>query len=113
MVVDDNNDEDDKHYIHIANEGDNDDIGINDRTDIDMMKLWMIPVEAATGGRSGVSVYKAGRSVPLESAQLDLSRFALARLGWAGGEKCFKIRLPSSGLKTQKDRKTSKNAFHK
>ena len=71
-----------------------------------------IPVQAATGGRSGVSVYKAGRSVPLDSAQLDLSRLALPQLGSAGVEKCFEIHVPSSGLKTQKNRKTSKNAFH-
>ena len=75
--------------------------------------LWLsIPVQAATGGRSGVSVYKAGRSVPLDSAQLDLSRLALPQLGSAGVEKCFEIHVPSSGLKTQKNRKTSNNAFH-
>ena len=72
----------------------------------------MLPVQAATGGRSGVSVYKAGRSVPLDLAQLDLSRLALPQLGSAGVEKCFQIHVPSSGLKTQKKRKTSKNAFH-
>ena len=71
-----------------------------------------LPVQAATGGRSGVSVYKAGRSVPLDSAQLDLSRLALPQLGSAGVEKCFEIHVPSSGLKTQKNRKTSKNAIH-
>ena len=43
------------------------------------------------GGRSGVRVYKAGRSVPLDSGQLDLSRLALPQLGSAGIEKCFEI----------------------
>ena len=50
-------------------------------------------------------MYKAGRSVPLDSAQLDLSRLALPQLGSAGVEKCFEIHVPSSGLKTQKNRK--------
>ena len=72
----------------------------------------LIPVQAATGGRSGVSVYKAGRSVPLDSAQLDLSRLALPQLGSAGVEKCFEIHVPSSGLKTNKKQKRSKNTFH-
>ena len=71
-----------------------------------------LPVQAATGGRSGVSVYKAGRSVPLDSAQLDLSRLALPQLGSAGVEKCFEIHVPSSGLKTNKKQKRSKNTFH-
>ena len=71
----------------------------------------VIPVQAATGGRSGVSVYKAGRSVPLDSAQLDLSRLALPQLGSAGVEKCFEIHVPSSGLKTQKNRKRPKMHF--
>ena len=70
-----------------------------------------VPVLAATGGRSGVSVYKAGRSVPLDSAQLDLSRLALPQLGSAGVEKCFEIHVPSSGLKTQKNRKRPKMHF--
>ena len=70
-----------------------------------------LPVQAATGGRSGVSVYKAGRSVPLDSAQLDLSRLALPQLGSAGVEKCFQIHVPSSGLKTQKNRKRPKMHF--
>ena len=70
-----------------------------------------IPVQAATGGRSGVSVYEAGRSVPLDSAQLDLSRLALPQLGSAGVEKCFEIHVPSSGLKTQKNRKRPKMHF--
>ena len=48
-----------------------------------------LPVQAGTGGRSGVSVYKAGRSVPLDSAQLDLSRLALPQLGSVGVEKMF------------------------
>ena len=76
------------------------------------MNPYLLPVQAATGVRSGVSVYKAGRSVPLDSAQLDLSRLALPQLGSAGVEKCFEIHVPSSGLKTQKNRKTSKHAFH-
>ena len=71
----------------------------------------MLPVQAATGGRSGVSVYKAGRSVPLDSAQLDLSRLVLPQLGSAGVEKCFEIHIPSSGLKTQKNRKRPKMHF--
>ena len=71
----------------------------------------VIPVQAATGGRSGVSVYKAGRSVPLDSAQLDLSRPALPQLGSAGVEKCFEIHVPSSGLKTRKNRKRPKMHF--
>ena len=71
----------------------------------------MLPVQAATGGRSGVSVYKAGRSVPLDSAQLDLSRLALPQLGSAGVEKCLQIHVPSSGLKTQKNRKRPKMHF--
>ena len=70
-----------------------------------------LPVQAATGGRSGVSVYKAGRSVPLDSAQLDLSRLALPQLGSAGVEKCLQIHVPSSGLKTQKNRKRPKMHF--
>ena len=68
-------------------------------------------VQAATGGQSGVSVYKAGRSVPLDSGQLDLSRLALPELGSAGVEKCVKIHVPSSGLKTQKNRKRPKMHF--
>ena len=71
-----------------------------------------VPVQAVTGGRSGVSVYKAGRSVPLDSAQLDLSRLALPQLGSAGVEKCFEIHVPSSGLKANKKQKRSKNTFH-
>ena len=71
-----------------------------------------IPAQAATGGRSGVSVYKAGRSVPLDLAQLDLSRLALPQLGSTGVEKCFEIHVPSSGLKTNKKQKRSKNTFH-
>ena len=47
-----------------------------------------------------------------DSAQLDLSRLALPQLGSAGVEKYFEIHVPSSGLKTQENRKTSKNAFH-
>ena len=74
--------------------------------------IGILPVQAATGGRSGVSVYKAGRSVPLDSAQLDLSRLALPQLGSAGVKKCFEIHVPSSGLKTRKNRKTFTNAFH-
>ena len=73
-------------------------------------KIITLPVQAATGGRSGVSVYKAGRSVPLDSAQLDLSRLALPQLG-SGVEKWFEIHLPSSGLKTQKNRKRPKMHF--
>ena len=69
------------------------------------------PVQAATGGRSGVSVYKASRSVPLDSAQLDLSRLALPQLGLAGVEKCFEIHVASSGLKTQKREKRPKMHF--
>ena len=79
-----------------------------------MLHWWMIfalPVQAATGGRWGVSVYKAGRSVPLDSAQLDLSRLALPQLGSAGVEKCFEIHVPSSGLKTQKNRKRPEMHF--
>ena len=71
-----------------------------------------LPVQAATGGRSGVSVYKAGQSVPLDSAQLDLSQLALPQLGLAGVEKHVEIHVPSSSLKTKKKQKTSKNAFH-
>ena len=56
----------------------------------------------------GVSVYKAGRSVPLDSAQLDLSRLALHQLGSAGVEKCFEIHVPSSALKTQKTENVQK-----
>ena len=70
-----------------------------------------LPVQAATGGRSGVSVYKAGRSVPLDSAQLDLSRLALPQLGSAGVEKCFETHVPFSGLKTPKHRKRPKMHF--
>mgnify|MGYP005693164991 CR=1 FL=1 len=70
-----------------------------------------LPVQAATGGRSGISVYKAGRSVPLDSAQLDLSRLALPQLGSAGVEKCFEIHVPSSGLKTPQNRKRPKMHF--
>ena len=55
----------------------------------DCFEILGLPVQSATGGRSGVSVYKAGRSVPLDSAQLDLSRLALAQLGSVGVEKCF------------------------
>ena len=54
----------------------------------------ILPVQAATGGRSGVSVYKAGRSVPLDSAQLDLSRLALPQLGSAGVENVSKSTYP-------------------
>ena len=73
--------------------------------------LSFLPVQAATGGRSGVSVYKAGRSVLLDSAQLDLSRLALPQLGSVGVEKCFEIHVPSSGVKTQKNRKRPKMHF--
>ena len=73
--------------------------------------LARLPVQAATGGRSGVSVYKAGRSVPLDSAQVDFSRLALPQLGSVGVEKCFEIHVPSSGLKTQKNRKRPKAHF--
>ena len=76
------------------------------------MDPYFLPVQAATGGRLGVSVYKAGRSVPLDSAQLDLSRLVLSQLGSAGVGKCFEIHVPSSGLKTQKNRKRPENAFH-
>ena len=80
---------------------------------IHTMKSWYHyrPPQPVTGGRSGVSVYKAGRSVPLDSAQLDLSRLALPRLGSAGVEKCFEIHVPSSGLKTQKNGKRPKMHF--
>ena len=71
----------------------------------------LLPVQAAAGGRSGVSVYKAGRSAPLDSAQLDLSRLALPQLGSAGVEKCFETHVPSSGLKTPKHRKRPKMHF--
>ena len=69
------------------------------------MDPYLLPVQAAKGGRSGVCVFEAGRSVPLDSAQLDLSRLALPQLGSAGVEKCFQIHVPSSGLKTQKNSK--------
>ena len=65
-------------------------------------------IQAAKGGRSGVSVYK----VPLDSAQLDLSRLALPQLGSAGVEKCFEIHTPSSGLNNTKKEKNVKNAIH-
>ena len=58
-----------------------------------------------------VSAYKAGQSALLDSSQLDLSRLALPQLGSAGVEKCFDIHVPSSGLKTQKNRKRPKMHF--